>query len=156
MTKTWKIGLLLAAIPTLSWGMQSPHAVPISPDATESESPFDGHYESTGADAGAKKAALDILQVGPGVLRVKGSAGNAGAISGTLKPERLKARFENTAGCKLDILFHAEGLQAVANRRESLARRPVPRSTRHGGLDGALTCPPSLSSPTHRAGRRSG
>lgn len=121
MTKTWKIGVLLAAIPTLAWGFQSPHAEPISPDATEAESPFDGHYERIGADAGATKASFDILQVGPGVLRIKGSAGPAakpqagngstGNISGTLKPERLKAHFENAAGCKLDILFQAEGLK---------------------------------------------
>jgi hypothetical protein len=123
MTKTWKIGILLIAAPTLAWSFQSPHAVPISPDATEAESPFDGHYERTGKQGKKDKdaAALDILQVGPGVLRIKGFAqwvGNAetgnvntGDISGTLKPERLKAHFENADGCKLDILFHAEGLK---------------------------------------------
>jgi hypothetical protein len=109
MTRTWKIGILLAAVPTLAWGFQ--HAIPVSPDATEAESPFDGHYEriATGANT-ADKTALDILQVGPGVLRIKGSAG-PGQISGTMKPERLKARFENPAGCKLDILFQSEGLK---------------------------------------------
>lgn len=138
MTKTWKIGILLGVVPALAWGCsdepgQSPHsasshpsaapavqAPAISPDATdESESPFDGHYERTGT--GKNAATLDILQVGPGVLRVKGSAQwvgdpqtgnvNVGDISGTLKPERLKAHFENADGCKLDILFHAEGLK---------------------------------------------
>lgn len=111
MTKTWKIAiLLLAAVPTLAWGFQ--HAVPISPEATEGESPFDGHYERTGAKdtADAAKTTLDILQVGPGVLRIKGLSG-PGQISGTVKPERLKASFENQAGCKLDILFHSEGLK---------------------------------------------
>ena len=130
MTRTWKVGILLAAVPTLSWGFQSPHAIPITPDATESESPFDGHYERTGANPAnpakaaegtTDKAMLDIVQVGPGVLRIKGSAvragksqtGNAkpGDISGTLKPDRLKARFENAAGCKLEILFEADGLK---------------------------------------------
>jgi hypothetical protein len=110
MTRILRIGILLTLVPTLAWSFQ--HAVPISPDATESESPFDGHYERTGTGAGTDKdaAELDILQVGPGVLRIKGSAG-PGQISGTLKPERLKGRFENTAGCKLDILFEAEGLK---------------------------------------------
>lgn len=119
MTKTWKIGVLLAAIPTLAWSFQSPHAEPVSPDATEAESPFDGHYERTGT--GENEASLDILQVGPGILRIKGLAlwvGNAetgnvniGDISGTVKPERLKGHFENQDGCKLDILFHADGLK---------------------------------------------
>ena len=107
MTKTWKVGILLAAVPTLAWGFQ--HATPIDPDATEAESPFDGHYERMGPQD-ASKTTLDILQVGPGVLRIKGSAG-PGQISGTVKPERLKASFENPAGCKLDILFQAEGLK---------------------------------------------
>lgn len=124
MTRTWKVGILLAAVPTLAWGFQSPHAIPISPDATESESPFDGHYERTGTGAkgaDATKSMLDILQVGPGVLRIKGSApkagkpqtggANPGQISGTLKPERLKASFKNAAGCTLEILFHTEGLK---------------------------------------------
>lgn len=104
MTRILKVAILLAIVPTLAWGFQ--HAVPISPDATESESPFDGHYERTGTS----KSSLDILQVGPGVLRIKGIAG-AGQISGTLKPERLTGHFENPAGCKLDILFQAEGLK---------------------------------------------
>jgi hypothetical protein len=122
MTKTWKVGILLGVVPTLAWSAtpaQSAHAVPVSPDATEAESPFDGHYERTGT--GEDKATLDILQVGPGILRIKGSAlwvgnpetgnVNTGDLSGTLKPERLKAHFENADGCKLDILFHAEGLK---------------------------------------------
>lgn len=138
MTKTWKVGILLGVVPTFAWGCsaepeQSPHnasshpsaapatqaAPAISPDATESDSPFDGHYERTGT--GKDAATLDILQVGPGVLRIKGSAQwvgdpqtgnvNTGEISGTMKPERLKAHFENADGCKLDILFHAEGLK---------------------------------------------
>jgi hypothetical protein len=109
MTRILKIGILLTLVPTLAWSFQ--HAVPISPDATESDSPFDGHYERTGAGASdTEKTTLDILQVGPGVLRIKGSAG-PGQISGTVKPERLKAHFENTAGCKLDLLFEAEGLK---------------------------------------------
>ncbi|HEX3128464.1 MAG TPA: hypothetical protein VH394_14130 [Thermoanaerobaculia bacterium] len=117
MTRTWKIAILLAAVPTLAWSFQSPHsqsphAMPTGPDATEGESPFDGHYERTGAKdaADAVKPTLDILQVGPGVLRIKGVAGQ-GQISGTVKPERLTARFENMTGCKLDILFSAEGLK---------------------------------------------
>jgi hypothetical protein len=123
MTKTWKVGILLGVVPALAWGApaaQSAHGVPaVSPGATEAESPFDGHYERTGT--GKHTAELDILQVGPGVLRIKGLAqwvGNAetgnvntGDFSGTLKPERLKAHFENADGCKLDILFHAEGLK---------------------------------------------
>lgn len=122
MTRTWKVGILLAAVPTLAWGFQSPHAIPVSPNATESESPFDGHYErvvvkaANAAEGATDKAMLDIVQVGPGVLRIKGSAVRAGSpkpgdISGTLKPERLKARFENPAGCKLEILFQAESLK---------------------------------------------
>ena len=134
MTRTWKVGILLGIVPALSWNCnaeprQNPHSgsrepVPagapaVDPGAKEGESPFDGHYERTGT--GKDAAELDILQVGPGVLRVKGLAqwvGNAetgnvhtGDFSGTLKPERLKAHFENEYGCKLDILFHAEGLK---------------------------------------------
>lgn len=139
MTRTWKFGVLLGIVPALAWGFsgepaQNPHGAgspppaahgvaPLSPGATESDSPFDGHYERIGTGTGTDKAAaeLDVLQVGPGVLRIKGLArwvGNAetgnvntGEVSGTLKPERLKAHFENADGCKLDILFHAEGLK---------------------------------------------
>jgi hypothetical protein len=163
MTRTWKIGILLGIVPALGWGAgaaQNPHAAPpaahgvapASPDATEGESPFDGHYERTGT--GKNEASLDILQVGPGVLRVKGLAvwvGNAetgnvntGDISGTMKPERLKAHFENMDGCKLDILFSAEGLKVENTTSEC------------GGLnvtfDGAYkrTGPPKLG----RAGGR--
>ncbi|MES1243177.1 MAG: hypothetical protein ABUT39_16310 [Acidobacteriota bacterium] len=132
MTRTWKVAILLGIVPALSWNRsaepaQSPHAgsrAPAGtaagdPNASEGDSPFDGHYERTGT--GGNTAEIDILQVGPGVLRVKGLAtwvGNAetgnvntGDFSGTVKPERLKARFENADGCKLDILFHAEGLK---------------------------------------------
>jgi hypothetical protein len=132
MTKTWKIGILLGVVPALAWGCsdpeQSPHGVSShpsatptaqAPDATEPQSPFDGHYERTGT--GKDTAELDILQVGPGILRIKGLATwvgnpetgnvNTGDFSGTLKPERLKAHFENADGCMLDILFQAEGLK---------------------------------------------
>jgi hypothetical protein len=127
MTKSLKVAILLGIVPALACG-QGPHGTShvdaspppaVSPDATEAESPFDGHYERTGT--GKNEAELDILQVGPGILRIKGLAqwvGNAetgnvnvGDISGTLRPNRLKGHFENQDGCKLDILFHAEGLK---------------------------------------------
>ena len=169
MTRIWKFGILLGIVPALAWGgsaepAQNPHAAgnppphaahgvaPMSPTATESDSPFDGHYERTGT--GEDEASLDILQVGPGILRIKGSAlwvgdpatgnVNTGDVSGTVKPERLKARFENADGCKLDILFHAEGLK-IENT-----------DTACGGLnvtfDGEYkrTGPPKLGSPGGR------
>jgi hypothetical protein len=139
MTRTWKVGILLGIVPALAWGCgdpgQSPHpanaqgshateapAAPVTaPAVAESpeSSPVDGHYERTGT--GKDEASLDILQVGPGMIRLKGLAQwvgdaetgnvNTGDISGTAKLNRLKAHFENTDGCKLDILFQADGLK---------------------------------------------
>jgi hypothetical protein len=150
MIRTLKIGILLGIVPALAWGCgepaQSPHGsagshateAPAAPDTVPAaaeapeRSPFDGHYERmvAGKDKDKKdkdkkkdedEASLDILQVGPGIVRVKGFAewvGNAetgnvntGEISGTAKLDRLKAHFENADGCTLDILFQADGLK---------------------------------------------
>jgi hypothetical protein len=136
MMKAWKIAILIGILQPLAAGCsaepgQNPHtgghateapsaqvAVPTAAESPES-SAFDGHYERTGKDV--DEAELDVLQVGPGIIRIKGLAtwvGNAetgnvntGDFSGTAKLDRLKAHFENMDGCKLDILFHADGLK---------------------------------------------
>jgi hypothetical protein len=134
---SWKIAVLMGIVPTLAWACgetrqprghgtsshatEAPAAPSTVPTATETpeSSPFDGHYERKGT--GENTAALDILQVGPGLIRIKGLAlwvGNAetgdvhtGDLSGTAPLERLKAHFKNADDCKLDVLFHADGLK---------------------------------------------
>jgi hypothetical protein len=133
---SWKIAVLMGIVPTLAWACGEPqpgghgtgsHAteapaahgtVPAAAEAPET-SPFDGHYERTGT--GENEASLDVLQVGPGLIRIKGLAlwvgnretgdVNTGDVSGTAPLERLKAHFENQDDCKLDVLFHADGLK---------------------------------------------
>jgi len=131
--RTWKIAILLGLAPTLAWGGGEPPAGhgrpahpaapagPAAPSTIEGPeaSPFNGRYERIGT--GQNEAVLDIFQVGPDRIRLKGSAKwvqdaeagkvNTGVVSGTAPLERLKTHFENPNGCKLDILFQSDGLK---------------------------------------------
>jgi hypothetical protein len=127
--RTWKLAILLGLAPILTSGsgaaMQGPHgghgggSVPRPPIDSPEASPFNGYYERIGT--GKNEAFLDVFQVGPDRIRLRGSAKwvedaeagkvNTGQIGGTAPVERLKAHFENQDGCALDILFQAEGLK---------------------------------------------
>jgi hypothetical protein len=128
MMKPWKLTVLLGLAP-LAWGGPAVHAqahphphsgggtINVTPGGEEEGSVFAGHYQRIGKE-GTPKASLDIVQVGPDLLRVRGLVDRVEAgkvtqekVNGTARPERLKAQFESLNGCKLDILFQAEGLK---------------------------------------------
>ncbi len=135
MTSIWKVAILLGIVPALAWGCsgetdagsakpqpKSGH-ISLGPVSAVTESPesspFDGHYERTGT--GKDEATLDIAQVGPDLIRIKGFAEwvgnpetgnvNTGDFIGTAQLAHRKARFENADGCKLDVLFQDGGLK---------------------------------------------
>jgi hypothetical protein len=137
MTKTWTVALLLGFTSALAWGCggdsghgaaivsshtnEAPAAETTVPAVVETPetSPLNGHYERTGE--GEDEATLDIAQVGPDLIRIKGFAEwvgnpetgnvNTGDFTGTARLESRKAHFENTDGCKLDLLFQEGGVK---------------------------------------------
>jgi len=118
MEHAWKVvvwGLAAALVAGCGDSKPGPQGAPAAriPPADVVEkpesSPLDGHYERTGAS----KASLDVLKVGPDMIRIRGFAGAEVAGVARIQGEGDKAHFENMAGCKLDMTFKEGGLEVV-------------------------------------------
>jgi hypothetical protein len=127
MKRPWKLAVLLGIAPLALGGslavhgQKNPHTgggvTNVRPGGEEDESAFAGHYERIGKKEDPK-AVLDIVQVGPDLLRMRALVDRLEAgkitqaqVNGTARPQRLKAQFESLNGCKMDLLFQAEGLK---------------------------------------------